>query len=182
LSLDNGVHPKIPAVKTFGDILGLIYGSDKGQASQKLGLRLLSNVANGLFGATIGGDIEGQLPLYSGGKTQGILDIGTDELPLISGKNGPAADMPSNAPGMPESWAIRDHVEAHAAAVMRQLDVSEADLYINNTPCSGPMGCNANLPHMLPEGATLRVHIQNGVNNWEVRSYVGLPDSEWNWP
>ena len=50
---------QIPAVKTGGDLLGLIYEADKGKALQKLGYQLLSNVANGLFGATVGGDMEG---------------------------------------------------------------------------------------------------------------------------
>jgi hypothetical protein len=55
-----------------------------------------------------------------GDKTSGILKIGEQEIPLTSGRNGPAASMPADAPGMPKEFAVRDHVEAHAAATMRQ--------------------------------------------------------------
>ncbi|HBY95835.1 MAG TPA: hypothetical protein DEP84_18085 [Chloroflexi bacterium] len=110
-----------------------------------------------------------RLPLYRGGKTQGILDTGTEQIDLISGRQGPAASMPDDTPGMRKGFYIRDHVEAHAAAVMRQGGLMEADRYINKTPCPGVLGCDAMLRHMLPEDATLRVHIKHGLNDWETR-------------
>jgi len=72
-------------------------------------------------------------------------------------------------------------VEAHAAAVMRNRGLTEATLYINNTPCDGPYGCDALLPHMLPPGATLSVHIL-GPTGWTTRQYTGISDSVWKWP
>ena len=49
--------------------------------------------------------------------------------------------------------SIKSHVEAHAAAVMRQQGLKDATFYINRIPCSGVRGCDAMLPRMLPEGA-----------------------------
>lgn len=66
----------------------------------------------------------------------------------------------------------KPHVEAHAAAVMRQQGLQEATLYINRVPCPGKTGCEAMLPRMLPEGARLRVVGPKGFE----KVYVGLPD------
>jgi len=67
---------------------------------------------------------------------------------------------------------IKSHVEAHAAAIMRQEGLTEATLYINRVPCPGKTGCRAMLARMLPEGARLRVIGPGGFD--EV--FIGLPD------
>jgi hypothetical protein len=111
------------------------------------------------------------LPEYiAGGKTSGILRTATGDTPLISGYKGPSASMPKGTPGM--NNIIKSHVEAHAAALMRQQGISEAILYINRIPCSGKTGCDAMLPLMLPEGAKLTVI---GPNEF-IKTYMGLPD------
>jgi RHS repeat-associated protein len=120
-------------------------------------------------------DARSRLPAYSGGKTQGILDTGTEEIGLVSGRPTGDRVLPGNAPG--HDLLIRDHVEAQASALMRNQGIMDADLYINNTPCPDIFGCDRMLPHMLPEGATLRMHIKHGVDDWEDRIYNGLPDS-----
>jgi hypothetical protein len=51
-----------------------------------------------------------RLPFYKGGKTQGILDTGTDEIDLISGRPTGERKLPPNAPG--SKVIIADHVEA----------------------------------------------------------------------
>jgi hypothetical protein len=58
--------------------------------------------------------------------------------------------------------SIKSHVEAHAAAVMRQQGLKDATFYINRIPCSGVRGCDAVLPRMLPEGARLHLRGPNG--------------------
>ena len=49
---------QIPAIKTGGDLLGLIYEPDKGKALQKLGCQLLSNISNGMLMLALGGDLD----------------------------------------------------------------------------------------------------------------------------
>jgi hypothetical protein len=122
-----------------------------------------------------------QLPPYRrSGPTSGIFVAGGQETTLRSGYDGPSSDMPADAPGMPSNFAVRAHVEAHAAAKMRSEGLTNADLWINNPngPCTGIRSCDAMLPHMLPEGATLTVHYPHG-NGWASRTYVGIPDSQW---
>ncbi len=116
--------------------------------------------------------------------TQGVLVFGNSKADLSSIEKGPSADMRSDTPVLGKKWlmAIRWHVEGHAAALMRLFKIAEADLYINNTPCPGEWGCDAMLPHMLPEGSTLRVYFKDavrGVDPWSVRTYSGIPDSAW---
>lgn len=110
------------------------------------------------------------LAKYNGGKTSGVLRFGEYDVPLLSGYKGPSASMPRGTPGM--NGNIKSHVEAHAAAIMRQQGLQEATLYINRIPCPGNTGCDAMLPRMLPEGARLRVIGPGGFE----RIYVGLPD------
>ena len=124
-----------------------------------------------------------KLPFWKkGDKVRGVLDTGTEQIDLISGRSGPAALMPDDAPGMRRDMVVRDHVEAHAAALMHQRSLREATLYINKAPCDGALGCATMLGHMLPEGATLHVRIKVGSNEWEMRTYRGLPDADWRWP
>lgn len=130
------------------------------------------------------------LPEFAkGGKTSGDF-IGPDGTPrrLLSGHSDPdiaqqpRTRLPDQMPGMPKSYWNWDHVEAHAASLMRLEGIQDADLWINNPagPCAGILGCNAQLPHMLPEGATLRVHYPGGPNgSWIKQPYVGRPESQW---
>ncbi len=69
------------------------------------------------------------------------------------------------------NWRIRSHVEAHAAAVMRQEGLEKATLYINQVPCGGSSGCAAMMERMLPPGATLRVIGPDGYD----QIFTGLP-------
>lgn len=90
-----------------------------------------------------------RLPGYAGRKTQGILQMGSKEVDLISGYAGPASQISKGTPGF--NNLVRSHVEGHAAALMRMEGASQASLFINRIPCAGPTGCNAMLPRMLPE-------------------------------
>lgn len=54
---------------------------------------------------------------------------------------------------------IVGHVEAHAAALMRQEGLTNATLYINRMPCPAVNGCMVNLPRMVPRGSTLTIHV-----------------------
>jgi RHS repeat-associated protein len=111
------------------------------------------------------------LPQYvTGGKTSGVLRFGGTDVPLMSGYKGPSASMPKGTPGM--NNRIKSHVEAHAAAIMRQQGLTEATLYINRVPCPGKTGCDAMLPRMLPERARLRIVGPDGFE----KVYIGLPD------
>jgi len=52
------------------------------------------------------------------------------------------------------------HVEGHAAALMRQEEISEGTLYINNPEiCES---CEYLLDRMLPPDATLKIVLSNG--------------------
>lgn len=115
----------------------------------------------GFLAAESEASILGRLPEYAGGKTSGILDTGVEQVQLESGYAGPTSGLPRTGnPGM--NWRIRSHVEAHAAAVMREQGLDDATLYINRVPCGGASGCEAMLPRMLPSGARLRVVGPNG--------------------
>lgn len=111
-----------------------------------------------------------RLPQYAGGKTQGILQIGSKEVDLISGYAGPAAQISKGTPGF--NNLVRSHVEAHASALMRMEGATEASLFINRIPCSGATGCAAMLSRMLPEGARLTVY---GPDDF-MQVFRGLPD------
>ncbi len=122
-------------------------------------------------------DLEGaaapQLPPFKkGGKTAGVLRTASGDTSLISGYKGPSASMPRGTPGM--NYNIKSHVEAHAAALMREQGIQEGMLFINNEPCKGVTGCAAMLPRMLPEGARLRVVGPNGYH----KTFVGIPDKQ----
>jgi len=110
------------------------------------------------------------LPHNTGGKTSGVLRSANEDIPLESGVKGPAQSMPKGTPGM--NIVTKTHVEGHAAAVMRQRGLSEAELFINKAPCGGVRGCEAMLPKMLPESAKLRVSGPGGYD----RVFTGLPD------
>jgi hypothetical protein len=56
------------------------------------------------------------------------------------------------------SMRFANHVEANAAAYMRQHQTRQAVLYLNMRPCRGPDGCADNLKGVLPVGYRLVVH------------------------
>jgi hypothetical protein len=94
--------------------------------------------------------------------THGVLTDAAGNRTLdtfVSGKRSPDTDLTS-----PYSQAItvQDHAEGHAAARIRELarneGLSGATLYLNNKPCSGVMGCDALLPHILPRDFRLTVY------------------------
>jgi hypothetical protein len=94
----------------------------------------------------------------------------------------PRNNLPDVVPGMEKGYGSWDHVEAHAASIMRDKGVQDGDLWINNPngPCLGDVGCRTNLPHMLPEGATLRVHWPGGKDGaWVEETFTGKPDDTW---
>lgn len=53
----------------------------------------------------------------------------------------------------------KSHVEAHAAAIMRNEGLTDATLWINRAPCGGATGCDAMLPRMVPDGSTLTINV-----------------------
>jgi hypothetical protein len=63
--------------------------------------------------------------------------------------------MPKGTPGM--NGRTKTHVEGHNCAIMRLFALTQGFLHINRVPCSGPTGCGALLPFMLPSGAEIGV-------------------------
>lgn len=70
---------------------------------------------------------------------------------------------------------ISTHVEAHAAAVMRQTDTAAGTLYINRVPCPrtspSTAGCAEALPSMLGPGQRLTVWAPDDYG----ASFIGRP-------
>lgn len=93
-------------------------------------------------------------PYMPGGKTSGVFyPPGGSPVPLQSGYDGPAEQMPPGSPGF--NGLTLSHVEGHAAALMREEGIMEGTLYINNPKVCG--SCTRLLPTMLPSGAILNV-------------------------
>ncbi|MER7057081.1 polymorphic toxin-type HINT domain-containing protein [Streptomyces sp. NPDC000351] len=101
-------------------------------------------------------------------RTVGILDVGGDQLPMISGPGGQSG-LRKNLPG--RTKANGEHVETHAAAFLRMNPgVRKAVLYIDYP--TGTCGtCRSTLPDMLPEGAQLWV-----ISPRRTEKFTGLPD------
>ncbi|MDG4834114.1 SCP1.201-like deaminase [Solwaraspora sp. WMMD1047] len=105
--------------------------------------------------------------LPRGSKVAGMLlspDGRTRSKPIWSGGDGPGA----GAPGLRRDSALRwhqmaaatQHVEGHAAAILRRPAApAEAILVVSAPPCGGPKGCHRRLAEMLPVGTTLRVYV-----------------------
>lgn len=98
------------------------------------------------------------IPSYSNGKTEGVLQTPEGDFYLRSGKQGPASTMGGKGSGF--DGYTKTHVEGHAAALMRQLGLSEARVYINNPDIC--LSCTKLLPRMLPPGAKLEVLTPKG--------------------
>lgn len=105
--------------------------------------------------------------LPRGAKTVGVLatvDGTTRSRPIWSGEDGPAAGAPGLRRDSPRRWhqnaAATQHVEGHAAAIMRRPDgPRHAVLVVSKRPCPGELGCHRLLPELLPAGATLTVYM-----------------------
>ncbi len=116
------------------------------------------------------------VPRYAGGRTQGVLVTCQGEYGLTSGmQGGPSGCFPAGTiPG--RNGTIKYHVEAHCAAVLRQQNLKCGTLIINQKPCVIPeafwLGCDRNLPAMLPKGCKLRV-VAPGCFE---RTYIGAPE------
>ena len=105
------------------------------------------------------GGLPPKLAPYTGGKTSGILDIPNHSpIELESGYDGPAANMPPESSGF--DLITKSHVEGHAAAIMRDQELMQGTLYINNPDICDT--CTKLLPKMLPPGATLDVVLPSG--------------------
>lgn len=129
------------------------------------------------------------LPEFTGDKTTGrFVQTDGSYRDLLSGYTDnnislqPRRLLPDVVPGMEKPFGSWNHVEAHAASVMRLEGIQEADLWINNPsgPCTYEVGCQRYLPDMLPEGAILHVHYPGGSDGgWLQQTFVGRPDSSW---
>ncbi len=99
-------------------------------------------------------------PARSGnqGPTSGVLCNNGNQFQLLSGRSGPAQNVPRGTPGF--DAYTRTHVEGHAVALMREKGMDQATLYINN-PVICP-NCSRNLPTMLPPGGSLTVILPDG--------------------
>jgi hypothetical protein len=66
--------------------------------------------------------------------------------------------MPPESSGF--DLITKSHVEGHAAAIMRDQELMQGTLYINNPDICDT--CTKLLPKMLPPGATLDVVLPSG--------------------
>lgn len=153
-----------PAIKLGEKLLRRLFGRSKPKPKQK------PRPAPSWGRPAAPGNPARRVPPFDGKKARGILSASGRELPLTSGRSGPAARLPAGTRGM--NRTTKTHVEGHAAAVMRQNRIKEATLYINRVPCRGRPGCDAMLPRMLPPGARLEVRGPNGFR----KVYRGVPE------
>ena len=125
-----------------------------GQALSNVTARLPLSVKNSLVSRGLIQSPASRLPTYAGGKTTGVVDFGFEEVTRISGRAGPALDIPTGTPGF--NAYFRTHVEGHAVAEMIQRGIPRATVYINQAaPCAGT--CMRMIPRALPAGYELRV-------------------------
>ncbi|SED85780.1 SCP1.201-like deaminase [Amycolatopsis lurida] len=85
--------------------------------------------------------------------------------PIVSGEDEhseAAAEMFKQA-GVPPSkkLAITAHAEVKVVVQMVQANQAHSEVVVNNRPCPGPLGCDALLPVILPDGSSLTVHGPN---------------------
>ncbi len=105
------------------------------------------NVLNSEFTPNGAGSAIPELPVFNGEKTQGVLVTNEGEvIPLESGNTNPAYG----------NYAAAGHVGRKAAIWIRENGSTGGVIYHNNP--GGTCGfCNAHIPTLLPEGATLQV-------------------------
>jgi hypothetical protein len=126
------------------------------------------------------------LPPRTSGQTHGVLNpTSTNPIDLVSGNYGKYSPGGKNFPGLtrgdapvgkttggrdiePQYNPSNNHAEGHAAAHMRNNDLTECHIVLNNRPCPR---CDATLPRMLPPGARLRVEVPPGLD----LEHGGLP-------
>lgn len=92
--------------------------------------------------------------------------------------DGPAGD----GKGIVDPWRsyprMRRHIEAHAAARLRQdPDMRAAVVYINMAPCTYPDGCDPNLSALIPQDKTLYVHQVTSRGGTRVWIYPGTGEA-----
>ncbi|MFF4498664.1 polymorphic toxin-type HINT domain-containing protein [Streptomyces sp. NPDC001546] len=104
-------------------------------------------------------------------RTVGVLDVGHDQLPMVSGPGGQSELLRDvDFPGRVK--ANQDHVETHTAAFLRMNPgIRQGVLYIDY-PTGTCSTCRATLPDMLPEGAKLWVISPRKTEG----PFVGRPD------
>lgn len=109
------------------------------------------------------------------GKTTGVLtdsdgNVIGDNL-IQSGRTKYSFDS-SLVRGDNKPYYFQDHVEAQVSGMMRDLEISDATLWLNNHPCRD---CNNFLPKMLPENTTLRIVVSEGLDIRGVfdQTYIG---------
>ncbi|MEV8372983.1 DddA-like double-stranded DNA deaminase toxin [Kribbella sp. NPDC056861] len=101
--------------------------------------------------------------------TAGVLTRidGKGAYPLDSG-DGPGRGSPGLSGRNARLMVAQDHVEGHAAALMRRAGAPrEATLYINNPPCGlfgkpKRLGCDKTLKYQLPVGSKLTIYWPGG--------------------
>jgi hypothetical protein len=134
-------------------------------------------------------DASGRLPRRPGGKgpTHGLLlDTGGTPLtgtPLTQSEGYlRSGGAPGARDGLRPDWhplaqVTREHVEAHAAALLRKPDAPrEAILVVNKPTCVSRgeyVGCDEVLPGMLPRGSRLAVYVSDGAATKPLKVYTG---------
>ncbi len=125
-----------------------------GRALTNVSTRIPLSLKNSLVARGVLRSPASRLPTYAGGKTTGVVDFGFEEVTRVSGRLGPAAEMPTGSRGF--NAYFRTHVEGHAVAEMIQRGIPKATVYINQAaPCAGT--CMRMIPRALPAGYELRV-------------------------
>lgn len=90
-------------------------------------------------------------------RTVGILDVGTDPLPMISGPTG-------------RTKTNTDHVETHTAVFLRRNPGTRKSLLCIDYPTETCGTRRSTLPDILP-GGQLWV-----ISPWKTENFAGLPD------
>ncbi|GIG69732.1 hypothetical protein Pen01_60270 [Phytomonospora endophytica] len=92
--------------------------------------------------------------------------------------DGPAGDGKDIVDPWRSYPRMRRHIEAHAAARLRQDEnMTKAVVYINMKPCNYPDGCDPNLSALIPEGKTLYVHEVTKRGSTRVWIYPGTGEA-----
>ncbi|MGW0434502.1 DddA-like double-stranded DNA deaminase toxin [Micromonospora sp. NPDC003197] len=134
-------------------------------------------------------DAGGRLPRRPGGKgpTHGLLfDISGTPLtgtPLTQSEGYlRSGRAPGARDGLRQDWhplaqVTREHVEAHAAALLRKPGAPrEAVVVVNKPTCVSKgeyVGCDEVLPGMLPRGSRLAVYVSDGATTRLLKVYTG---------
>lgn len=130
-----------------------------------------------------------RLPVRPRGKgpTHGVLhdDHGRelfDDVLTATGGMLRSGRVPGVRDGIRDDWhpldqVTREHVEAHAAAILRRPGAPlSATLVINNETCRSRgdyVGCDQVLSGLLPYGVRLTVYVFGDKGFWSAKTYVG---------